>query len=291
MRWRERVQDRTIRLADGRTVGYADYGSAAATAVLWCHGGPGSRAEPAHLAPQAVRAGLRIIGIDRPGYGLSAPRPGRTIADWVPDALAVAGHLAIDQFVTVGTSTGGAYALALAALAPDRVRGVVACCSMTDTRWPEGRATMSRPHTHAVWDAPDRAAALAAAIDAHGENGSKMRGDGMAAGLASSDLELFRDPGWMREATAAFRAMFAQGLEGFTDDRLADGPGWVSFDVTTIRCPVTVLHGRSDRIVNVIHAYHTAELIAGAELLVFGDLGHFSITTEVVPAIGSLLQR
>jgi pimeloyl-ACP methyl ester carboxylesterase len=85
--------------------------------------------------------------------------------------------------------------------------------------------------------------------------------------------------------------MFTQGLEGYTDDRLADGRGWVSFDVTAIRCPVTVLHGRRDRIVNVIHAYRSAELIAGAELLVFDDLGHFSITTEVVPAIGSLLKR
>ncbi len=78
-----------------------------------------------------------------------------------------------------------------------------------------------------------------------------MRGDGMAAGLALSDLELFRDPGWMREATAAFEFMFAQGLEGFTDDCLADGPGSVSFD----------------------------------------DLGHFSITTKVVPAISNLLRR
>jgi pimeloyl-ACP methyl ester carboxylesterase len=291
MQRRERVEDRTIRLADSRTVGFADYGSPTATAVLWCHGGPGSRAEPAHLAPQAMRAGLRIIGIDRPGYGLSTPQPGRTIAGWVPDALAVADHLGIHRFVTVGTSTGGAFALALAALAPERVLGVVACCSMTDTRWAEGRATMSRPHTHAVWDAPDRAAALAAAIDAHGENGSKMRGDGMAAGLAPSDVDLFRDPGWMKEATPAFRAMFAQGLEGFTDDRLADRPGWVSFDVTAIRCPVTVLHGRADRIVNVIHAYHTAELIPGAELQVFDALGHFSITTKVVPAISNLLQR
>ena len=259
--------------------------------MLWCHGGPGSRAEPAHLAPQARKAGLRIVGIDRPGYGLSTPQPGRSIADWVPDALAVADHLGIGRFVTVGTSTGGAFALALAALAAERVLAVVACCSMTDARWPEGRATMSRPHTHAVWDAPDRAAALAAAIDAHGEDGSKMRGDGMAAGLAPSDLELFRDPGWMREAGAAFQAMFAQGLEGFTDDRLADGPGWISFDVTAIRCPVTVLHGQSDRIVNVIHAYHTAELVPNAELLLFDDLGHFSITTKVVPAITNMLQR
>ena len=150
----EGVEGRTIRRADSRAVGFADYGSPAATAVLWCHGGPGSRAEPAHLAPQARRAGLRIIGVDRPGYGLSTPQPGRTIAGWVPDALAVADHLGIGQFVTVGTSTGGAFALALAAVAPERVLGVVARCSMTDARWPEGRATMSRPHTHAVWDAP-----------------------------------------------------------------------------------------------------------------------------------------
>ena len=140
------MEDQTIGLASGRTVGFADYGIADATAVLWCHGGPGSRLEPAYLRRQASEAGLRIIGIDRPGYGLSTPQPGRTIAGWVPEALAVADHLGIGPFAAVGISTGGAYALALAALAPARVLGVVACCSMTDMRWPEGRATMSWPH-------------------------------------------------------------------------------------------------------------------------------------------------
>ena len=162
---------------------------------------PGSRLEPAYLRRVASEAGLRIIGIDRPGYGLSTPQPGRTIAGWVPEALAVADHLGIGQFAAVGISTGGAYALALAALAPARVLGVVACCSMTDMRWPEGRATMSWPHVQAVWEARDRAAALAAATDAHGEDGSKMRGE-IAAVLAPSDLALFGDPGWMKETTA-----------------------------------------------------------------------------------------
>ena len=284
-------RDQRIRLADGRVVGFADYGPPAVTAVLWCHGGPGSRIEPAHLAAEATQAGLRIIGIDRPGYGLSTAQPGRTIAGWVPEALAVADHLGIGQFATVGISTGGAYALALAALAPDRVLGVVACCSMTDMRWPEGRATMSRPHAHAVWEAPDRAAAIAAATEAHGEGGSKMRGAGMAAALAASDAELFGSPAWMTQAPAAFRAMFAQGLEGYADDRLADGAGWVTFGVASIRCPVTVLHGRSDRMVDVIHAHHTAELVPGASLVIFDDLGHFSIVTKVVPAIRAFLQR
>ena len=59
------MEDRTIRLAGGRAVGFADYGVQGATAVLWCHGGPGSRLEPSYLRRQAAEAGLRIIGIDR----------------------------------------------------------------------------------------------------------------------------------------------------------------------------------------------------------------------------------
>jgi pimeloyl-ACP methyl ester carboxylesterase len=281
--------DQTIRLSDGRPVGFADYGPPVATAVLWCHGGPGSRLEPAYLQSEAVAAGLRIVGIDRPGYGLSPPQSGRTIADWVPEALAVADHLGINTFVTVGTSTGGAYALALAALAPDRVLGLVACCAVTDMRWPAGRATMSAPHAHAVWDAPDRAAALAAAVDAHGENGSKMLNGGMNSALAPSDIAVFQDPAWMKEAMSAFPSMFTYGLEGYTDDRLADGVGWTSFDIALIRCPVTVLHGGADRIVDPIHAQHTAAIVPNATLLVLDDLGHFSIEREIVPAITDLL--
>jgi hypothetical protein len=58
----ERVEDQTIGLASGRTVGFADYGIPDATAVLWCHGGPGSRLESAYLRRVAGEAGLRIIG-------------------------------------------------------------------------------------------------------------------------------------------------------------------------------------------------------------------------------------
>ncbi len=94
-----------ITVADGRTVGFYDYGPEGATPVLWAHGGPGSRMEPAAVAPAAAEAGFRIVGIDRPGYGLSTPRPGRSIADWVLDGLAVADHLGIDRFAAVGVST------------------------------------------------------------------------------------------------------------------------------------------------------------------------------------------
>lgn len=247
--------DGAIELADGRMIGYATYGHSRGTPVIWCHRGQANR------DAEAERAGLLLTGVDRPGYGVSTPLPGRTIADWIPHAVAVADELGVDRFVAIGESTGGAYSLALASLVPDPLLGVVACCAMTDMRCTEARSTMSRPHCHAVWDAPDRPTALAAAVDSHGEGGSKMTGGGMNTALAPSDVALFQDPTWAAETKITLPAMFAQGLEGYTDDRLADGGGWVTFDVTSIDCPVTVLHSGMDRICNVIHAHHTAEIV------------------------------
>ena len=281
----------TVELVDGRTVGFATFGDPDGTPVLWCHGGPGSRMEPAYLGPEATDAGLLLVGIDRPGYGMSTPSPGRTIAGWIPDALAVADELSIGRFAAVGESTGGAYALALAALVPDRLLGVVACCAMTDMRWEPARSTMSRAHCHAVWDAADRESAVAAAVAAHGEQGSKMLNGGMNKALAPSDAALFRDPEWMTQAMAAFPAMFTHGLEGYADDRLADGAGWVEFDVSTIACPVTVLHGGADKMCDVLNARHTAELVPHARLDIYDDLGHFSIVTKLIPTIRALLTR
>jgi len=86
-------------------------------------------------------------------------------------------------------------------------------------------------------------------------------------------------------------AMFTHGLEGYTDDRLADGGGWVTFDVDRIVCPVTIVHGADDIVVDVIHAQHTAAIVPNAELRVFDGLGHFSIVREVLPAIRDLLAR
>jgi pimeloyl-ACP methyl ester carboxylesterase len=282
------VIDDEIEMSDGRTVGYTDNGTPDQVAVLWCHGGPGSRLEPVSLAPAAVDAGYRIIGIDRPGYGKSTERAGRTIADWVPDGLAVANHLGINRFATVGVSTGGAYALALAALAPDRVSGVIACCALTDMRWQEGKAMMLNNQMPDIWSARDRDAARAIAAEQFGEDGSKLTEGVGGIELPAADLALFSDPVWLSGFATGMQAMFAQGVIGYADDRLADGPGWGTFDASSITCPVIVIHGGSDTIVPVAHAHHTASIVPGAQLRVFDDLGHFSITTEVVGQLAEL---
>ena len=277
-------------MPDGRTVGYADHGPADGTPVIWCHGGPGSRLEPMQVAAEAGPAGFRLIGVDRPGYGLSTPWPGRSIADWVPDGLAVLDALAVERCIAVGVSTGGAYALALAAAAPERVTGVIACCALTDMRWPEGRRLQQGPMTTGLWDALDRDAAIAIAIDVAGEDGSKMFDPSQADGpeLPPADMALFTDPAWLAGFGDAMSQMFAHGVVGYVDDRLADGVGWGSFDVAAVRAPTIVLHGREDSIVDVAQAAHTAFLVPGARLDVVDGLAHLSIVLKVPETLAEL---
>jgi pimeloyl-ACP methyl ester carboxylesterase len=289
------TQDRTLTRADGRVVGFAEYGDPGGRPVLWCHGGPGSRLEPAAFVPAAADAGVRVVGVDRPGYGLTTAWPGRSIADWVTDGLAVADELGLDEFAVVGVSTGGAYALALAAAAPDRVTGVVACCALTDMSWAQGRAMMPRAGVADLWDAPDRGAALARAADAFGDDGSRFLAPdppdpagGDAVTLPPSDLAMLSDPTWLAGMLAGAAQMFAQGVVGYTDDRLADGAGWSSFDPGAVRAPTVVLHGAADPVVPVAQAIHTAALVPGATLWIVEDLGHLSIVSALVPALGTL---
>ena len=286
------MSDHTIEMADGRTVGYADFGPPDGIPVLWSHGGPGSRIEPKTTAPAAAELGFRLIGVDRPAYGLSTPQIGRTIRDWVGDAEAVANDLGVDRFFAVGVSTGGAYALATAAELPDRVRGVVACCALTDLRNAEARAAVvGMTSWGRIFETRDRNEAIAIALDQFGEDGSKMAAAPNASGiaLADADVALFTDPTYLGTLLETFPPMFAHGVRGYADDRLADGPGWGSFDVTKVTAPVTVLHGNADTICPVINAHTTAALIPDAVLKITPDDGHFSVVRHVPEVLAEML--
>jgi pimeloyl-ACP methyl ester carboxylesterase len=272
---------------DGRDISFTDFGNKDDIAVLWCHGGPGSRLEPQTEAEAACAAGFRLIGIDRPGYGGSTELPGRQIADWAKDALQVADHLKIDHFFIVGVSTGGSYALATASIAPERVMGVIVCCGLSDMRWGQRKAALVS--NALIWSTVDREQVQAFVIEDFGEDGSKMlEGDDLAALLSPPDLALLSDPAFA--ASFGNNEAFAQGVFGYVDDRIADGPtfGWSSFDINRVSCPVIVIHGEQDGIVPIVHGQHTADVVPNAELQTFPQHGHLSVIAEVVPTLKAI---
>lgn len=274
----------TVHSSDGRTIAYHDYNPSGRTPAIWCHGGPGSRLEPQTYAPAAAQSNIRLIGIDRPGYGVSTPQPGRSIGQWPADALAVADALQLSDFFMIGVSTGGAYALATAALAPARVKGVLTCCAMTDMRWAESNAPM--PANTRIWSNKSREEVMRIVTEDFGADGSKMMdGDDVGDMLAPADLALLADP----EFAANFdnSEAFKQGVVGYADDRLADAPwnGWSSFDINDVKCPVLVIHGEADGIVPPAHSKHTVEIVPNGTLRLLPEHGHLSVIREVVPAL------
>ncbi|HKV01861.1 MAG TPA: alpha/beta hydrolase [Ktedonobacteraceae bacterium] len=110
-----------IHLRDGRALSYAEFGDLAGKPVFFFHGFPGSRLQHAPGDLIATSLGAHIITIDRPGFGLSAFQPGRTLLDWPNDVAALADALEIDQFAAIGLSGGGPYLLACAYKIPRRL--------------------------------------------------------------------------------------------------------------------------------------------------------------------------
>jgi len=113
--------DQTLKLKDGRTLGYIDLGKKDAKPLFHFHGFPGSRLEAMLLADRAIIKSIRLICIDRPGMGLSDFKKNRTFLDWPDDVVELADALGIDKFAVEGISGGGPYAAACAYKIPERL--------------------------------------------------------------------------------------------------------------------------------------------------------------------------
>ena len=68
------------------------------------------------------RLGIRLIGVDRPGYGASTRKAGRSLMDVVDDVMLLCRALKLDRFAVLGYSAGGPYALACAYRFPQIIR-------------------------------------------------------------------------------------------------------------------------------------------------------------------------
>ncbi len=109
---------------NGRQINYIDEGRPGQRAVVFL-GGQATSLEAFQLTEFArttrQELGLRVISIERNGFGESPYNGSLGYADYKNEVLAVLDHLGIDKFVIVAISGGGNYASHLAAAVPSRV--------------------------------------------------------------------------------------------------------------------------------------------------------------------------
>ncbi len=120
----------TIKLRDGRRLGWAEFGDPQGRPVFYCHGWPGSRIEASLLDGAAKRCKVRLISADRPGLGLSDFQPGRSFADWPQDVAQLIDALGVGLFAVLGVSGGAPYAVACAVALPSRLRRIAIVSGM-----------------------------------------------------------------------------------------------------------------------------------------------------------------
>lgn len=133
----------TLQLADGRSLGYAVYGASSGPTVFFLHGFGDCRLTGALFDKPANNLGIRVVSIDRPGWGRSSMQLGRCALDLAQDLQELAAHLDVKMYSIIAVSGGGPYALACAyALPAAQLKSVVLLCAagpwaltMRNSRW------------------------------------------------------------------------------------------------------------------------------------------------------------
>lgn len=282
-----------VTVRDGRQLGIAEFGPPRAEqAIVWFHGTPGARRQvPEEARRLADERGFRIIGIDRPGVGLSTPHLYDHLIDFTIDLEQAVDRLGVERFSTVGLSGGAPYALAAAHAFPARVPTIGILGGVVPSGGEEGArgglvslATRFKPLLPII---SEPAGSLLTTF---------VR---IARPVASPALDIYA-----RFAPPGDRAVLARPdvKEMFIDDIVNSGRHGMraaaydailftrpwGFKVRDLDVPVTWWQGDEDNIVPLAHAEHIVQLIPGAELRVRpgdGHLGGLGIATEVCDTV------
>ncbi|MGE5555429.1 MAG: alpha/beta fold hydrolase [Methanocella sp.] len=291
-----RMDMQVVALPDGRQLGYCSVGQG--RPVVYFHGTASSRLEALLLKDMAQTAGLQLVGIDRPGYGLSSYRKLRSLSDFNSDVTFLADQLGFEPFSVLGWSGGGAFALAYTAQNSQRVtKAVVADApflpfdvSMAHD-FPFSKYLMKIPYAGYFAIHQLRRQVLKANGNIPAFLKSKQAKQ-LLRGYTESDLELFSDPAWAALMYQSMAEAFRQkdGVRAVVGEHMLFLKDW-GFPVgSTPAEKLVVWHGKDDKTIGVQNGVALAGLVAGCRLEVFEGKGHCAMFHYPDKLAGVLLE-
>jgi pimeloyl-ACP methyl ester carboxylesterase len=266
--------DRTIRLRDGRRLGYAEWGDPGGRPLLFFHGWPGSRVE-GRLGDEAARAkGVRLIALDRPGMGLSDYQPRRMLADWPDDVVQLTAALGLDRFAVLGISGGGPYAAACAWKLSEQLTGtgIVSCLAPFDV--PGVIAGMGRRNRLSL-QLVGRLAVLRRVLMARMALSVRRRPDRiLESGVeAAVDKKYLDRPDVRKILVESLSEAFRSGSRGPAWEMGLYARPW-GFRLEDIRTPVHLSHGEQDANAPVSMGRYLATVIPESRASFYPGEGH-----------------
>ncbi len=278
------MSSQTLTLPNGRQLGYATTGEADSNPVIYFHGTASSRLEILLLKQFARNRRFRLIGIDRPGYGLSTVTERIRLSDFATDVNAVADHLGLSSFAVLSWSGGGPFALTYTAFYPDRVTHAVAVGSPA-LPFDPATAHNNNPFAKTAMKASFLAklglnmfskSVLKANRDVDGYLESRG-GKRMLAGWPESDARFFADPAWLKLLYGAIEEGFRQNRDSinavYQEHCLFMKP-WSDPIAQIPAGKLTLWQGAQDKTCPVGNGQIIAQAIKGAHVEIFPDEGH-----------------
>lgn len=245
------------RLADGRILGWGEWGPVDGRPVLLCPGAATSRrlGFGTHLVHSL---GIRLVSVDRPGLGVSTPDPRRTLADFAVDIEQFVEYRGLPSPVVIGNSQGAPFALACA------VAGLASALYLVSAADEVGSPLFADKldgHLATVVELcvrnPKAAYEQFLSFDADAMRNMVVGNSG------ARDRAVYTDPAFDAAYREALREGFAQGAEGYaTDTVLAMRPWRLDFD--RVSCPVEIWYGEEDTAHSPDNGVTLASRIPGA---------------------------
>ena len=239
---------------------------------------PGSRLFcPDEDATRAV--GVRLLTIDRPGYGRSDPRPDSSLLGWADDYAQFVHLLDLPLCPIIGWSGGGPYALACAVRWPNLVTSVgLASSEMPRFEVPGGLDDVS-PETRDLMDllGRDRPAAIEGITRRcqwFADDPVGMIGQGV--GPDDPDARLAAEPGMREVLEAGMREAGRQGSAGVVADWIVFGEPW-GFSVAEVTQEVHLWEGGADALAMPAWTEYVTRTIPRATLTTYADDGHAAL--------------
>eukprot|EP00514_Thraustochytrium_sp_LLF1b_P012556 CAMPEP_0184544204 /NCGR_PEP_ID=MMETSP0199_2-20130426/3465_1 /TAXON_ID=1112570 /ORGANISM="Thraustochytrium sp., Strain LLF1b" /LENGTH=278 /DNA_ID=CAMNT_0026938349 /DNA_START=98 /DNA_END=930 /DNA_ORIENTATION=- len=260
-----------VRLPNGRQVSFREYGDPNGLPVLFAHGNMNSAAlEPCWGKTQQVTADckVRVIAVDRSGYGESDAVVDRSYLGWAKDMDLLTDLLEVKRFVAAGYSSGGPNVLACGLKASiigqslfDKVIGVVLFSSDAPYKLLDKSVFQGVYHVDVDVMTEDLAKLVA-----HGQktllgNGYSQIPNPEKRAMAQADLD---------------RATMQESLIGSWQDVMQECHDW-GFDLSDVVTPVHMWHGDADDSVPMVAAHFIWDKLPktpGSELIIVPGENH-----------------